>query len=655
MVSSVNPSRMNALHKLMQAAAQGPQAKAKIITSDDANAALQEFSKLQPAQQENAKALLSEAFQKNVFEIDDGSRSAFANAFGMKPQELSPQQAQKLGGMNAQRTIADIATDAIKKQKIISPDQMKNIVAGAEKLLGKEGQAFVAANLLNQNSEGVTKMDPKARKPFVKWMAGLDQDKSVSDWKTVMETPRTAETSAFSRAMAGAETFEQLVAAFMMFICGEIQDKTTDKMAEADGAHQAQKKDDRAGDIRDTATKLANGLGIPSLSSVPDNLKGDLIKETANRLGLEPQTVASEIGNVLGNAVQTPGGQTPGAQTPGAQTPGAQTPGADAQSPATPTPDAAKTGDTAKTNAPKEAGGGFSAFVDKTKDALDATLNSTHAHLHDKEVGGKFDGLSGIISKEEAAKIAGKLTKLPPPAGEIIANTMMGALLNSSLKLGGAVKPIADWAAKMLGGWDNVDLDQVMKGHPIQKVTGKLEHTVTDFIVGALEASAKTAGLNAESARPALEKGVETLKGKMKELKSFQNQFKDNPAAKEAWEKASAAPLDKNGQPEAGAAEATKPKEAPGATPPADANTAPTNTAPTNIAPKADATANAAAPEQFAGVSETDTKKVSQKSTAMLFEELKQLQQELQQVMQALSNVLNMMKENAMNAIRSIR
>ena len=313
MVSIGNPSRMNALHKLMQAAAQGPQAKAQIITSDDANAALQEFSKLAPAAQQNAKALLSEAFQKNVFEIDDGSRSAFANAFGMRPQELSPQQAQKLGGNHAQRSIADLATEALKKQKVIAPEQMQNIIAGAKELLGKDGQAFVAANLLGQNSEGSVKMDPKARKPFVQWMAGLDQDKSVSDWKTVMDAPRTAETGAFSRAMAGAETFEQLVAAFMMYICGELQDKTTDKMKEADVTQRDQKLQERGTQIRDTATKLAAGTGIPSLSMVPETLKADLITETANRLGLEPQTVAAELKNVFGGgAAQTPATQTPG-------------------------------------------------------------------------------------------------------------------------------------------------------------------------------------------------------------------------------------------------------------------------------------------------------------------------------------------------------
>ena len=172
--------------------------------------------------------------------------------------------------------------------------------------------------------------------------------------------------------------------------------------------------------------------------------------------------------------------------------------------------------------------------------------------------------------------------------------------------------------------------------------------------MGALEASAKTMGLDANSARPALEEGVKALKEKMGALKSFQSQFKDNPVAKAAWEQATAGPIDAKKATEAAATASPAATAAKAATPAA------TNPAAAAAAAVATPSANApAAPAQaggsFSQVSETDSKSSSLKSTAMLFEELKALQQELQQVMQALSNVLNMMKENAMNAIRSIR
>ncbi|MCP4502298.1 MAG: hypothetical protein GY822_20270 [Deltaproteobacteria bacterium] len=649
-------------------------AKAPKIDANQAEELIKEFLNLSPQQKVEARPILADLFKNDKFSLDDGARTKFAHALGLPKSDITPAQVDtsRIGGTTQQSSVRELAMDMLKQIPKFDGKRMKNFLDGAKEFMPKEGQEFLAAALGGMSKDGSVKMDPKARKDFVKWTGALNQKGGVTEHKEVMDAPRTEGTSALAKAMAGAQTFEQLVAAFMMHICGDIQDKTTDKIKEADQANQADHK-------KAVLSKASEFAGGP-LNQIPPAQQDQFITHVAQAMGSDKQDVASILKPHLSAAggAGAASGAGAAAESPLQKVSEAANDLAEqfgfgsvekvppqerepfmkmvAEKPQVPLetvrkefgaePASGATGAEKPTENPASSTGAkvpmgpqaFSNYVSKTKTTLQAAVQSTHAQFNDVEKKGAFAGKTGIITKFEAEKITSKLEGLKPPVAAVIANSMMNGMLNSTVDLDGPAKPIADWAAKQLGGWDNVDLDQVMSGHPISKGSGKLEQDIAGFIVGALEESGKTIKLGRDSAPEDLQEGIDKLKDKMGVLNSFADQMETNPMAQQAFDQLKTNVVDpKSGDatavsPPAGGAPPTGPSAPPSAGGPSAADAA---------GPATDAAAPAAAPKL--------------KSSMQLFEELKNLQQELMQLMQAMSNVLNMMKENAMNAIRSIR
>jgi|GEM_PF-1830333 len=707
------------LQQMLQAAEKNAGATGKAggqapkIDANQAEQLVTEFLKLPAQEKVKARGQLTELFKNDQFQLDDGARTKFAHALGVDKKEITPESTARVGGTTPTKTIREMTNDLLTGATKIDGAFMKNFLKGAKEFAPKDMQQFLAAAMNKASKEGDIKMDGAARKDFVKNMGKLNQDGGVSEYKEVFDAPKSEASSALAKAMAGAQTFEQLVAAFMMHICGDVQQKTMDKMKEMDAAHSRE----RTNNIKGQANQMANNLGMESASMVPPEHRDAFADKLAMTMGQKTEDIRPTLDQLWQNTdsiMSKQAGGAEGTQNTGAtfkaandfatqvgfagvagvppeerahfgkaveKATGGAVKAADVDKMAQPIWDnldqkagvdkgAADTGAPNKSapdaGAPKNVPVGPAAFknyVSKTKNTLQAAVNSTHSHFKDVETEGPHQGKTGIISEAEATKIASKLENLQPPASEVIANSMMNGLLNSSVDLDGPAKPIADWAAKQLGGWDNVDLDQVMSGHPISKGSGKLEQDIAGFIVGALEESGKTMGLTENSKPQDIQGGIDSLKDKMSVLKSFAQQMEQNPVAQQAFEKLKAGPMDAatgeiKQDPKLVEAAAAGGAGAPPKTP---TDTGATQAAGDAQGPQAAgdaAKANQAKANDSMGqrIDQVDGgKPIVEKSTMVLMEELKQLQQDLMTTLQALSNILNTMKENAMNAIRNIR
>lgn len=175
---------------------------------------------------------LQKLLTQDFFTVTPEARKQFAQAFGVETKDLEPKDRAELVGLASARSAFQAGVQALAKTPQIDRKTMKRLVEGAEMFLDRPAQAYLAAVLRNASRDGALKLDTEARKGFTKWVGGLDQQGLVSDWAKGFDMPGAGNVDYLSQLMASGMCFEDLVAAFMMHIAGQLQKETTEKMEE---------------------------------------------------------------------------------------------------------------------------------------------------------------------------------------------------------------------------------------------------------------------------------------------------------------------------------------------------------------------------------------------------------------------------------------
>lgn len=282
------------------------------ISGQESESIINAVKGLPPASQTQAATAIQALVADGFLSLTDASQTAFAKAFNIPAQELTPRQTASLAGLQPATTAFGIAMGAVAKTPKMNRQTMANLVSKAEALLPKEGQQFLAAVLKNAARDGTLQMDSNARKAFVKWMGGLDQEKNVTERAEVFDAKPSGNVSAFAQLMASGACFEDLLAAFMFHVIGQIEKETKDKMEEyAQSIDREQGQTNQAGSMQNTS-KLMESLGLDDKQDV--TLTPEQIKATKKSLeavvnsahahatddGLIDSTEATKIAEKLG-------------------------------------------------------------------------------------------------------------------------------------------------------------------------------------------------------------------------------------------------------------------------------------------------------------------------------------------------------------------
>lgn len=673
-LSRVPPTQVGTLNRLFGELGRSLDARSEggaRISDGEAQRIVGQLQRLPQSERTQAEQALRELLVNDFFTVTPNARQAFARALGVQTQELEPRARAELVGLASARSAFQAGVQAVSKAPQLDRKTMKKIVTGAETYLDRPAQGYLAAVLRNASRDGTVKLDSDARKDFTRWVGGLEGDQSVSKWSENFDMRGAGQVDYLSQLMASGMCFEDLVAAFMMHVVGQLQKATEEKMEELQGVERNQAK-------REVAPGGAGGN--------PSRLN-----ELFHRRGLDRPASpegAAEVGTLAAD-VTAAQGTSPRVASPGAAS-----------------------------GVPASQGD----YATQTRRNLEAVVQSVHAHMS------ASDDTPGVIDRKEAMQIAEKFDRLEGPVAPLVARALANTLRSTpGVDLQSETfEPIVAWIKKSLG--DDIDLSSLPRRTPGEATdpiarqlrnSDKLEDKIASFVVDTLMSSEMglkdkmkdlkwlTSEMFADpkagpalqeviaprpESAPALQPLAETGASMTSQQATAQHATAQHATAQQATaqqataQQASSGPLPdpwfeapSEGVPPparprptgdaVGAPAAAARPEAQGSPARAGASRAPSSSvargvsggapaaAPTSAsrveAPSADALRRLAseAPSASPALSEA----AEPKSRQMLWEELKSLQNELAQVMQAMSNMLNSMHQNAMNSIRAIR
>lgn len=259
------------------------------ISDGEAQKILDQVAKLPENERKQVQADLKALLINDFFTVTPEARKKFAQAFGVKPRELEPRERAELVGLASARSAFQAGVQALAKTPRMDKKTMVSLVSGAETYLDKPGQAFLAGVLRNASRDGFLKLDTDARKVFTKWMAGLDQDQAVTHWTKQFDLPGAGNVDYLSSLMASGMCFEDLVAAFMMHVAGQLQKESVEKMREIERnerliQEQEQKKESKLNDLF-----KSRGLDKPEGAEAPAEPKAAEPSATGAAQGPDPE------------------------------------------------------------------------------------------------------------------------------------------------------------------------------------------------------------------------------------------------------------------------------------------------------------------------------------------------------------------------------
>lgn len=656
-LSRVSPAQAGTLNRLFGELGRSVDAgsdSGSRISDGEAQRIVGQLQKLPQAERTQAEQALRELLVNDFFTVTPNARQAFARAFGVRTQELEPRARAELVGLASARSAFQAGVQAMSKTPQIDRKSMKKIVTGAETYLDRPAQGYLAAVLRNASRDGTLKLDTDARKDFTRWVGSLERDQSVSAWSSNFDMRGSGQVDYLSQLMASGMCFEDLVAAFMMHVVGQLQKATEEKMEELQGAERTQ------------ATREAPASG----ASAPASRLNDLFQ----RRGLDRPAPAEDAAEMGALAAGVTAAGTTGAGVPAAA--------GSASGPSKAAPGTAVAS---------------SDYATQTRRNLEAVVQSVHAHMS------ATDNTPGVIDRKEAAQIAEKFDRLEGPVAPLVARALANTLRSTpGVDLqSDTFEPIVAWIQKSLGS--ETDLSPLPRRTPGEatdpiarqlRTSDKLEDKIASFVVDTLMSSdvalkdkmkdlkALTSEMFADAkAGPALQEVIAPRPDSAPALQPLssgpalneQSAAQKNTAQQNTAQQTAFAPLpdpwlEPAAEPASSPTAARRPTGdavgAPGgnaaaarmAAPPEGgaraARAAATASGASGMpAPTAEALRQLATQEPAA----TPGAAAEPKSRQMLWEELKSLQNELAQVMQAMSNMLNGMHQNAMNSIRAIR
>lgn len=236
--------------------------KGSQVSANEADQILDEVGKLAPGTQKLVHAELIQLLVNDTFQATPEARERFAQRFGMEAKDLQPRARAELVGLSQTTNAFQLGVDALAQKPKLDRKAMKMLIGKADNYLDLNSRQFLAAVLRNASRDGTIKMDSDARKAFRKWMGGLDQASGVSDWAENFDAPGAGNVDYLSGLMSSGMCFEDILAAFMMHIAGQMQKDIMEKLKEIERSDQAA-RDERSTDARRKDALADAGVTLP--------------------------------------------------------------------------------------------------------------------------------------------------------------------------------------------------------------------------------------------------------------------------------------------------------------------------------------------------------------------------------------------------------
>lgn len=214
------------------------------VSEAEAQKIVDHLGRMQPADRKLVEAEIIALLQSDVFQASPEGRKKFAEHFGLPPRELEPRQAAELVGLATARSAFQMGVETLAKTPRLDRKTMKALITKADTLLDIPNRQFLAGVIRNASRDGTVKLDTDARKVFRDWMGGLDQQGGVSDWTKSFDTKGAGNVDYLSQLIASGACFEDILAAFMIHIAGQMQQEQMEKLREIERAEQQAARSD---------------------------------------------------------------------------------------------------------------------------------------------------------------------------------------------------------------------------------------------------------------------------------------------------------------------------------------------------------------------------------------------------------------------------
>lgn len=237
------------------------------VSEAEAQKIVDHLGRLAPADRKLVEAEIIALLQNDVFQASPEGRKKFAEHFGLPARELEPRQAAELVGLATARTAFQMGVETLAKTPRLDRKTMKALITKADTLLDIPNRQFLAGVIRNASRDGTVKLDTDARKVFRDWMGSLDQQGGVSAWTKSFDTKGTGNVDYLSQLMASGACFEDILAAFMIHIAGQMQQEQMEKLREIERAEKQATQSDTVKTRMNNFMK-ENGL-IPEEAAAP--------------------------------------------------------------------------------------------------------------------------------------------------------------------------------------------------------------------------------------------------------------------------------------------------------------------------------------------------------------------------------------------------
>lgn len=202
------------------------------VSEGEAQKIVNHLGTLAPADRKLVEAEIIALLQSDVFQASPEGRKKFAEHFGLTARDLEPRETAQLVGLASSRSAFQLGVETLAKTPRLDRKNMKVLLSRADTLLDMPNKQFLAGVLRNASRDGTVQLDTDARKLFRQWMGGLDQQGGVSDWTSSFDSKGTGNIDYLSKLIASGACFEDILAAFMIHIAGQMQQEQVEKLKE---------------------------------------------------------------------------------------------------------------------------------------------------------------------------------------------------------------------------------------------------------------------------------------------------------------------------------------------------------------------------------------------------------------------------------------
>ncbi|MFZ9886644.1 MAG: hypothetical protein ACO3JL_03985 [Myxococcota bacterium] len=201
------------------------------ISAEEAQQISSLLTKLPEAKQAEVRGELLQLFQLDMFQATPEAREVFAQTLQVAPEALKPRAQAELVGLSSQRTAMQMAFELKAKKGKVTQPEMRAIIQKA-KQLDPSSQQFLAAVIRNGSRDQTIPVASDARPLLRDWIGSLEQQGAMSAWANRLDAPPARNFDYLSMLLLRGGCFEDLLAAFMIHIAGQMEREQFAKMQE---------------------------------------------------------------------------------------------------------------------------------------------------------------------------------------------------------------------------------------------------------------------------------------------------------------------------------------------------------------------------------------------------------------------------------------